>query len=583
MHLADIASWFRDKLTILKWLPGYTGNDLRSDLLAGLTVGLMLIPQGMAYAVIAGLSPIYGLYGALVPLLIFPLFTTSRQLAVGIVATDMIIIAAGASAIAMPGTEKYISVVLLLTALVGIVHLALSLVKPGFIVNLMSKPVIYGFMVAAPIIISFSQLGNLMGIDLDYSQYILVILGELYHRIDEINLITLAIGLFGIVFIIIAKKYKPLFPKSLALLAICIAVVAGFDLHRQDLRIVGEIPSGLPGFQLHEFTSEDVRRLIPTVITLVIVQMMSVVSLGKTYANKYRYPLNTGKEFLALGAANFVSSFFQSPPASASFSRTVVNDEAGARTSLSNVFSACLVGLTLLFLTPLFYFIPLSALAAIIIVATLSLVNIGELLYLLRTKREDGYIAIFTIASVLFIGIQEGILMGIGASLLFMLYRASHPRIVVLGHVKGSRFFRDVDRKPEARQIPGIMILRLDDSFTFHNAEYFKEYLVHQAGEQDQDIEAVVIEGRSINDLDTTAIEALGMAVDNLHDLDVDLHFAGLKGTVRDIMMRSGMARRLGGTHFHMTTHDAVKYILEKSRQRDNTDNRLEEYMKTVS
>ncbi|MEX0769652.1 MAG: sulfate permease [Balneolaceae bacterium] len=590
MDLTGVVYWIKNKFTILRWLPDYSKSDFRGDLISGLTVGVMEIPLVMAYAVIVGISPVYGLYGSLIPLLIFPLFTTSRHLSIGIVATDMIIIAAGASAIAEPGTAKYLNVVLLLSLLVGIVQLGMAFARLGLLVNLLSKPVIFGFTAAAPLIISFSQLGNLSGIDLGRSQYIFIVLGKFITRLNELNLTALGIGLFGIAFILIIRRIRPLFPKSLVLLGIGIALVIGLDLHMHGIRVIGDIPSGLPDFRIHEFSLEDVRRLLPTVITLVIVQLMTVVSLGKTFATKYRYPLNPNREFFALGAANLLGSFFQSPPVSGSFSRSAVSDEAGTRTPLSNVICACLIGLTLLFLTPLFYFIPIPILAAIIIVSTLSIINIRELFYLFRTKQEDGYIAIFTFSSVLLIGIQEGILLGIGASLIVVLYRSSRPNMAVLGHIGGSQTFRDIARNPEAHQVEGILILRLDASFSFNNADYIKDFIIHKATERGNRIHAVIVDGASINDLDTTAIESLRSVAETLEDWDIELHFSGLKGPIRDVMLRSGLARKMGGTHFHMSTHHAVQYLLEKWESEDPSkkegeegrEDRLKNYMEDV-
>jgi sulfate permease, SulP family len=360
MKLSAVFPRIKNQLTILQWLPGYSKEDFKADLKSGATVGVIEIPQVMAYAVIAGLSPIYGLYGSLVPLLIYPLFGTSRHLALGIVATDMIIIASGASLIAEPGTDKYVSVVLLLTMLVGLVHIGLSLLRMGFLVNLLSKPVIYGFMAAAPIIIGFSQLGNLIGIDLEQSQYIGVLAMQLVDQISGINLFSLAIGGTGILLLVVLKKYFPLFPRDLVLLAGGGIVIWLMNMQRFDIEIIGPIPSGLPSFSPHEFTFEDVRRLVPTITTLVLIQLMSVLSLGKTFAAKYKYPLNSNREFFALGMAGFIGSFFQSPPVSGSFSRTAVSEQSGTRTPLSNMVCAAIIGLTLLFFYASFFLYPYS-------------------------------------------------------------------------------------------------------------------------------------------------------------------------------------------------------------------------------
>lgn len=577
MNLDSLFNRIKYQFTLFRWLPDYTKDDFKGDFKAGLTVGLISIPQVMAYAVIAGLSPIYGLYGSLIPLLIYPLFGTSRHLALGLVATDMIIIASGASQLAEPGTEEYVSIVLLLTLFTGLVHMGLSLLRMGFLVNLLSKPVIFGFMAAAPLIIGFSQFGNLLGFEMVRSEYVWVLARDVLSNLSAVNYWAFGIGLLGIGLLIILKKLYPLFPRAIVLLVGGGVSVWVFNLQGLGVDVIGSIPSGLPSFRMHDFSPEDFRRLLPTTITLVLIQLMSVMSLGKTFANKYKYPLNSNREFFAIGAANFLGSFFQSPPVSGSFSRSAVNDQSGARSSLSNVVCAVLIVITLLLLTPLFYFIPIPALAAIIIVASLSLIDIDELKYFFRTKPEDAYIALFTFFSVLFIGIQEGILLGIGGSLVVVLYRSSRPNLAVLGHVHGSRTFRDVTKNPSAIPIDEILILRFDSSISFNNAEFVKDFIIQKSEEQNKKIRAVVVDAKSINDLDTTAIDALQSVAETLYDWDIELHFSGLKTPVLKPLVRSGLARRLGGTHFHESTDKAVQYLLKKwdeidSEEPDNYD-----------
>jgi SulP family sulfate permease len=573
MKATAILTWIKNQLNILDWLPNYTKQDFAGDLKSGATVGVIEIPQAMAYAVIAGLSPIYGLYGSLIPLLIYPLFGTSRHLALGIVATDMIIIASGASMVAAPGTDKYVTAVLLLTMLVGLVHIAMSLFRMGFLVNLLSKPVIYGFMVAAPIIIGFSQMGNLMGIDLERTQYVGVLAMQIIDQIEMINPVALSIGVSGLILLFVLQKINPLFPRALLLIAGGGVAVWFFNLESYNVDVIGAVPAGLPSFELHEFTREDIRLLLPTVTTLVLIQLMAIMSLGKTFGNKYKYPIDPNKEFFALGMANFVGSFFQSPPISGSFSRTAVSDQAGTRTPLSNVVTAIIIGMTLLFLTPLFYFVPMPALAAVIIAATISLLDLSELRYLFKTKRSEAYIAIFTFLCTLIIGIQEGILLGIGASLFSVLYRTSRPNVAVLGHIEGSRTFRDVERNKKAQPIDELLILRFDSSLEFSNADYIKDFIIDRSSQQNKQIRAVVIDAKSINDIDTTAIEILMSVRETLEEWDIELHFAGLKSPVQNLLTRSGLARKLGGTHFHESTHDAITYLLEKWDRQEDEEN----------
>ncbi|MDZ7693666.1 MAG: SulP family inorganic anion transporter [Balneolaceae bacterium] len=408
MGLKEQYKWFLSKLTIFKWLSAYSKHTFRKDLSAGVTVGVMLIPQGMAYAVLAGLPAIYGLYASLVPLLVYPLFSTSRHLSVGVVAIDMLIVIAGVGLIAEPGTDRYISLVILLGICVGITQIAMSVARLGFIVNLLSKPVIIGFTTAAPLIISFSQFGNLTGIDLLQSQYIYDITVDLVTNWESLHLLTFIIGISGILLLVLSQRLLPAAPEALILVIVASFLVWGGELNQQGVEVVGSIQGGLPSPTIPSFSFDEFRRLIPTILTLALVQFMNVVTLGRTFASKHKYTISPNKELWAIGSANLLGGFFRSIPISGSFSRSAVNEQAGAETPLTNIYAAVLIGLTLLFLTPLFYYVPMPALSAIIIVASLGLIEIQEIRYLFRTKERDGFIALFTFVTILVIGIQEG-------------------------------------------------------------------------------------------------------------------------------------------------------------------------------
>lgn len=582
MRTSGMKQWILNKLTFLKWVPKYNSDTLKGDLTAGLTVGVMLIPQAMAYAVLAGVPPIYGLYASVIPLLIYPLVGTSRHLAFGVVAIDMLIVSAGVGLIAEPGSSTYVMLVIVLTVMVGLIQIAMSVARLGFIVTLLSKPVIIGFTAAAPIIISMSQLDNLLGLQVAHSRHIYALAAEYWNSIHSIPLIPAVIGIASIILLLILKKYFKAAPKALIVVVVSAIIVWAIELPTTSLDLVGSIPEGLPHIVAPDFTFEELRRLLPTAITLALVQFMNVISLGRTFGFKHQYSVRPNRELFGIGAANFLGGFFQAIPTSGSFSRSAVNEQAGAQTPFANIFSALVVIIALLFLTPLLYFIPMPALAAIIIVAALGLIDFEEVKYLFKTKERDGYVAIFTFFTTLFIGIQEGILLGVAASLLGVLIRASRPNIAVLGHVNNSRIYRDVSRFPEAKQIEGILTIRFDASFSFNNADYLKEYVIEKSEESDRKISHVVIDGMSINDLDTTALEALNMVVQSLRELDIELHFAGLKGPIRDVMLRSGLARKMGGSHFHLTPHEAVTYILQHAKKHDPDDQRLEEYQKRV-
>ena len=572
-------SWIRRSLPILDWIPDYGREEARGDVTAGLTVGVMVIPQGMAYAVLAGMPPIYGLYTAAVPLLVYPLLASSRHLATGPVAIDMLIIAAGVGGLAAESTASFIHLVVLSTAIVGLLQLLMGSLRLGFLANLLSRPVIAGFATAAALIILVSQLGSLLGIDLGRSQYIHTVILETVARIESVHWISLAIGLGSLGTIVVLRWWKPIFPAELAVIVVATLCVWGFDLDAAGVATVGAVPGGLPAPGLPSFAFDDLRSLLPTAITLALVQFMSVVSLGRIFASRHRYSTDANRELLAVGAANVVGSVFQCLPASGSFSRTAVNEQAGARTPLANWVAAGIVGIALLFLTGFVEELPMAALAAIIIVAAVGLIDVAEVRYLFRTKRVDGWIALLTFGATLIIGVSEGLLLGIGAAVTAILYRQSRPYVAELGHLSSTRSFKNLERFAKAYPIEGLMILRIEAGFSFFNAQFLKDYILNKSAEGD--VRAVVLDAGSINDLDTTAIEAVEEVAETLEEKGVEIHFAGLTGPVRDVMARAGLDEVLGSERFHITPHRAVRAILDEWDTEEGT-RRLELYQRST-
>ncbi len=572
-------SWIQKSLPILSWIPDYEGRAARGDLTAGLTVGVMLIPQGMAYAVLAGMPPIYGLYAAVVPLLVYPLVGSSRHLATGPVAIDMLIVGAGVAGIAVEGSAPYVELVVLTTGIVALLHLAMGALRLGFLANLLSRPVIAGFATAASLIIMASQVGSFLGLDLERSEYIHVIVFEVLAQLGEIHWTSFAIAAASVAGIVGLRWWKPIFPSELVVIVGATVAVWAFDLEGLGVATVGEVPGGLPLPSAPSFSLGDLRTLLPTAITLALVQFMSVVSLGRIFASRHRYSIDANRELLAVGAANLVGSLFQCLPASGSFSRTAVNEQAGARSPLSNFVAAAVAALALLFLTPLFDDLPMSALAAVIMVAAFGLLDVAELRYLFRTKRIDGWVAILTFAATLVIGVEEGLLLGIGAATISVLYRQSRPYVAELGHLSSTRTFKNIERFAKAYPIEGLMILRIEAGFSFFNAQFLKEFILEKAAEGN--VRAVVLDASSINDLDTTAIDAVEEVAEALEEQGIEIHFAGLTGPVRDVMARAGLGEVLGTGRFHITPHRAVRHILRRWDEAEGT-RKLELYQRST-
>ncbi len=566
------SSWLSPSalLPITRWLPDYSLEEARGDAQAGLTVGVVLVPQGMAYAVLAGMPPIYGLYGSLLPLLLYPLFGSCRHLAVGVNAVPMIIVAAGVGALAAPGSPEYVGLALLLTVAVGLLELVMGMVGLGFLANLLARPVIVGFTMAAAIIIGVSQIDNLLGLELARASHVHLVVLEAASQLHQVHLPSLLLGAAGILILVGFQRWKPVVPAELVVLILGAAVVGLMGLEEAGVAVVGTVPTGLPAPELPDAGPGALVDLWPTIVTLALVQFMSAVSLGRVFAARHGYTIDANRELLGIGVGNLVGGFFQAIPSTGSFSRTTVNERAGAQTPLSNVVAAGVVALTLLFLTPAFEHLPMPILGAIIAVAALELIDVGEMRALFRTKPSDGWVALFTFVATLAIGIQEGILLGVAAAVLKILYRLSRPHVAELGHVPATHRFHNLERFDDAHQIPGLLILRVEAGFSFFNADFFKEYILHrsQAG---RPIRAVIIDGSPINYLDSTAVDALVDVVNTLRDRGVEIHFAGLKGAVRDVVRDSVLAEEMDDDQFHMSPHYAVLDILEEWDRAEGT------------
>lgn len=569
--------WLKKTFKITDWISEYDGNQLTGDIKAGLTTGMMLIPQGMAYAVIAGMPPIYGLYAGVIPLLMYPLFGTSKQLSVGPVAVDMLIVAAGVSLISNPVNSDFIGLVILLTMMTGVLQLLMGSFRLGALFNFFSRPVIAGFTMAAPIIIAFTQLNNLLGIRLPDTQFVLLIADEVIRQLDQVDIQTFIWGASAIAVLWFLNHTLPKLPASVIVLTVGILIAWLVDLEEQSVEIVGTIPEGLPPISIPQLNFENLRRLLPTALTLALVQFMSVASLGKAFAKRNNYLVDSNHELVAIGASNFMGSLFSSLPVSGSFSRSAAAEQAGAKSPMSNVITSALVVLTLLFLTPLFYYLPMPILAAIIIVSVFGLIDIKEIKFLYNTKKSEGVIATFTFFCTLLIGIQEGILLGVGASMLTMLFKYSKPAVAELGVIPGTRLFKNLDRNPKAKRIDGVLILRVDASFSFINAEFFRDFILEKSEQQDKNTHFVIIDGSSINMLDTTATDSLKSIIKTLRGWDMELYMSGLKGPVRDVIEKSGLKEFLGPDHYCEDPHEAVERVLEKMDSRDG-GNRSRKY-----
>lgn len=545
-------------LPILHWSRTYQRQYIKSDITAGLTTAVMLIPQAMAYAMLAGLPPMIGLYGAIAPLLIYAIFGSSRQMAIGPVAIISLMTGAAISSVTETGSESYMLLAVTLALMVGIIQFLLGVLRFGFIVNLLSHPVISGFTSAAAIIIAFSQLKHVFGIDIPRSQNILEISSNIISQLDTTNLYTMLIAAICIYIILRIKRWNAFFPGALTVVVLSTFSVWFFQLDQFGVKIIGTVPEGLPSPGIPELDTTVISSLIPAAIAIAMISFIESVSVAKAFARKNRYSINANQELVGIGLANITSSLFKAFPVAGGFSRTAVNAQAGAKTNLATIITALVVACVLAFLTPLFYYLPKAVLAAIILTAVFTLVDIKEVKHLYKVKQSDLALLLLTFFSTLVIGIEEGVLIGIGLSLLWFVIRTTIPHAAVLGRLPGTQTYRNISRFPEAIIDESVTILRVDAQFYFGNSQFLKELIEKQVRKNKDKIKAIVIEAASINQLDSSASSTLCEIQEDLKNNNIQLYFANVKGPVMDVMEKSGFYKLLGVDHFFIDLHSAV-------------------------
>jgi len=544
------------------WIKNYQRPDFRFDLVAGLTVGVMLIPQGMAYAMIAGLPPVYGLYASTLPAIVYAWFGTSRHLSVGPGALTALLTAAGIGLIAQTGSTEYLAMVTLLALTVGIIQVTLGFAKLGFLVNFLSNPVFLGFTSAAAILIGLSQLKHILGISLSKTQHLQEIVMELIPQLTNIHLLTLVIGTIAVMALFLFQKYLPTFPGALITVFASILLTWFLRLDLQGVNIVGAIPGGLPTAKFTSFTFENFSILFPTAFAIALVSFMESTAVARAIQARHKdYKLVTNRELISLGLANMSSGILQSIPVTGGMSRSTVNDQAGARTGMSMIISSLLIILTLLFLTPLFYFLPNAILAAVILVAISSLLKVQEAKKLWPLDRKDFWMMMVTFTGTLFLGIGPGIGIGVLLSLAWIIFETSYPHHAELGKVSGTHVFRNVLRFKDLEIAEGVLIFRFDAPLFFANIDRFREVLTEYKNRRKDPIDTIIIDMESIHSIDSSALDIFAELVEESGKENIRIVLAEVKGPVRDKFYKSGLTKQLGEKHFFVTVDDAFKSI----------------------
>jgi len=557
-------SLVRRYLPILDWLPGYRwGEDLRWDLIAGLTVWALLVPEAMAYAGIAGVPPEAGLYAAPLALLGYAVFGTSRQLFVGPSSTVAIVSASVVGGIVAGYGADFWTVTSWLAIVTGIVLVFFGLVRMGWVANFMARPVLDGFIVGLAITIAVGQLDKMFGIEKEGDNTIRE-LGSILRQFSDWDVPTMIVGFGSLAALFLMHRYTPRIPAALTvvLASIILSSVLGFDEH--GIHVVGDIPAGLPpiGFPVWP-EGVPLRDLIVGALAITIVAYAESLAAAKTYARKHGYVVDPNQELIGLGFANFGAGISQGFVVDGSLSKTAAGDAAGQRTQMAGLVAAILTVITILFLTGLFFNLPEATLGAIVVHAVWNLIDPGKLRRMWLVRRADFWAGAAALAGVLLMGVLEGIIIGVLLSLLILIYRASFPSATELGGVEvaGTETFVSLDEFTRAKETPGIVVHRFNADLIFSNADAFAESVLEMLYRSDPPAQVVVIDGEMMSDMDMTGAARFGELIDELRDNGVDVHLVRLHGTARDVADRAGLFEQIGDDHIHLTVTSAVDIV----------------------
>ncbi|MEN9222286.1 MAG: sulfate permease [Thermostichus sp. BF3_bins_97] len=566
----------RRYLPFTEWLWHYSPADLPGDVIAGVIAAIMLVPQSMAYALLAGLPPQTGLYASILPLAVYALLGSSRVLSVGPVAIVSLLVAAGLEPLAEPGSPEYGQLALGIALWVGLIQAGMGVLRLGFLVNFLSHSVISAFTSAAALIIAFSQLKHLLGVRIPNTESLIRLLQQLWLSLEGVNGVTFGLGLLAIALLLYAQQKWPaqlrrwgipeawVLPLSkgapLGVVILTTLLVWGLGLSQgSGVAVVGAIPAGLPPLTFPWLSPEQWGSLLPTALAISLVGFTESYAVGQSLASKKRQKVDPDQDLLGLGAANLAAALTGGYPVTGGISRSVVNFQAGANSGLASLITAGLIALTVLLLMPLFFFLPQTTLAATILVAVLGLVDFRPLLHSWHYDRGDAGVWVVTFASVLLVGIEPGIGLGVIASIMLFLWRSSRPHIAIVGRVPGTEHYRNVLRH-EVLTDPQILAVRVDESLFFANAAYLEEYLLRQVAERPE-VQHVVLICSAVNFIDGSALESLLRLMEKLWQAGVRFHMAEVKGPVMDRLKAIHFVEKIGADHLFLSTHQAMQAL----------------------
>ena len=570
-----LVRWYRlepPSLPIRHWLPQYERRWLRPDVLAALAVWAVLVPEGIAYASLAGMPPETGLFAALAPLLAYAVLGTCRQLTIGPSSAIAAYSAAVVAPFALGDGGRYIALSALLALLVGLLLLAAGLARAGFIADFFARPVLTGFVAGLALVIGVSQLYKLLGVESGGTTFFGK-LAVLVRQFDDINVPTLIIGIVSLVVIFVLRAYAPKVPAMLVATVLGIAVVAIFDLQDHGVAIVGAMPDGLPSLTFPSFRLSDVTDLLPDALALALICFAESVAGARAIAARHHYEVDADQELIALGVANLGAGLLQGFTVDASLSRSAVADSSGVKTQLASIILFCFLVVTMLFLLPLFHDLPEAVLGAIVIAAVAHLVDVGALRRLRRADQTDFILAILCFAGVLVFGLLIGLAIAVVVSLLALVYRAFRPSYAILGRAPGAvdderLRYRGVEDHPDCETFPGLVILRIDGELFFANARWFRETVRALVRDQTPPVREVLVHAGAVPHLDSTAATMLKELIAELHEGGVELALARVTTGLMHDLERNGIVALVGEDRFFDTVAAGADDFLHRSQPR---------------
>ncbi|XP_044461973.1 sulfate transporter 4.1, chloroplastic-like isoform X2 [Mangifera indica] len=563
--------WIEMLFPCSRWIRTYKWREyFQIDLMAGITVGVMLVPQAMSYARLAGLEPIYGLYSGFVPIFVYAIFGSSRQLAIGPVALVSLLVSNVLAGIADLSSELYTELAILLALMVGICECIMGLLRLGWLIRFISHAVISGFTTASAIVIALSQVKYFLGYSIVRSSKIVPLIKSIIAGADKFSWPPFVMGSIILSILLIMKhlghtrKYLRFLRAAGPLTAVVLGTTFVKIYHPSSISLVGDIPQGLPKFSLpKEFGY--ITSLIPTALLITGVAILESVGIAKALAAKNGYELDSNQELFGLGVANMMGSFFSVYPT------TAVNHESGAKTGLSGIITGIIMGCALLFLTPLFEYIPQCVLAAIVISAVMSLVDYEEAIFLWGVDKRDFLLWTITSFTTLFLGIEIGVLVGVGASLAFVIHESANPHIAILGRLPGTTVYRNIQQYPEAYTYHGIVIVRVDAPIYFANISYIKDRLreyeleVDKSSRRGVEVERIyflILEMAPVTYIDSGAVQALKDLHQEYKARDIQMAISNPNREVLMILSKSGLVDLIGKEWYFVRVHDAVQVCL---------------------